>query len=241
MAVHLHMAKNRGKHANDDKIFGQKWIPVFKEAVKDLSYLLSRDYGPKASVQIVGNQYRMNSRQQKILLRMCAKSNAIIHRKSKMVAATNLKDQTVLIDGFNLLILLENALSNAYVFKSQDGVYRDISSVHGSYKRVIQTEESVVLIGQVLQQLAVEKVIWYFDAPVSNSGRLKTILYEIATKYGFNWVIHLVNNPDTVLAESDHIVITGDAWILDECKQWFNLGALLIESHLEVLAVLYAE
>lgn len=236
----LTMAKNRGKHANDDKIFGQKWVPIYKEAITDLSYLLSRDYGSKSSVQLVGNRYRMNSRQQKALVRMAAATSAIIRRKAKAITPTALQGQTVLIDGFNLLILLENALSGAYLFKSQDEVYRDISSVHGSYKRVVKTEESIVLIGNVLQDLAVEKVIWYFDSPVSNSGKLKVMLYEIAEKHGFNWEIHLVMNPDTVLAESENIVITGDAWILDECKQWFNLGALLVEQHLDISSIICA-
>lgn len=234
------MAKNRGKHANDDKIFGSKWQPIFKEAIVDLSYLLSRGYGLKSSCQLVGNRYRLNARQQKALMRMAASEQAIIDRSQKSVNKENLEQETVLIDGFNMLIILESALSGAYIFKCQDGTYRDISSVHGSYKRVIQTEKAIVLIGEVLKKLNVQKVIWYFDAPVSNSGRLKTMLYDFAERHQFNWEIHLDNNPDTVLAKSDHIVISADAWILDECQRWFNLGKLLMETHLEVEHVVYS-
>lgn len=224
------MAKNRGKHANDDIIFGTKWQPIFKEATVDLSYLLSRGYGAKSATQLVGNRYRMNSRQQQALIRMTASEQAIIERKRKMVAKEKLVNETVLIDGFNLLILLENAFSGAYVFKCQDETYRDISSVHGSYKRVIQTEKAIIEVGETLQKLQVEKAIWYFDAPVSNSGRLKVMLYEIAAQYGFSWEIHLVNNPDAVLAKSENIIITSDAWILDECVRWFNLGSLILDA-----------
>lgn len=234
------MAKNRGKHANDDKIFSSKWQTIFKNAITDLSYLLSRDYGLKSSTQLVGNRYRLNARQQKALMRMAASQQAVEHRQTKSVKTTELNNKTVLIDGFNILILLESALSDAYIFKCQDETYRDISSVHGSYKRVIKTEEAIILVGNVLQQLEVKQVIWYFDAPVSNSGRLKTMLYELATKYGFNWEIHLVNNPDTVLAKSEHIIISSDAWILDECQQWFNLGSLLVETHLNIENIIYS-
>ncbi len=221
--------RNRGKHASDDRIFNDKWRPIFKEAVKDLSYLLSRNYGPKAATQIVGNQYRLNARQQKALLRMTASEAAIKHRNATCVDAVALKNKTVLIDGFNLLILLENALSGAYIFESQDGVFRDIAGVHGSYKRVIQTTKALILTAEILDDLEVEKVIWYFDAPVSNSGKMKTYLYELATKYNYNWEIHLDNNPDNVLVESDEIIISSDAWILDNCKQWFNFAAEFIE------------
>lgn len=234
------MAKNRGKHANDDKIFNSKWQPIFKEAVIDLSYLLSRGYGLKSSCQLVGNRYRLNARQQKILMRMSASEQAIIDRSQKSIAKEKLENETVLIDGFNILIILESALSDAYLFKCQDETYRDISSVHGSYKRVLQTEKAIILVGEVLKNLKVQKAIWYFDAPVSNSGRLKTMLYEIAEKHHFNWEIHLDNNPDTVLAKSENIIISSDAWILDECQRWFNLGKLLMEKHLEIENVIYA-
>lgn len=224
------MAKNRGKHANDDIIFGAKWQPIFEEATADLSYLLSRGYGAKSSTQLVGNRYRMNSRQQQALIRMTASEQAIIERKRKMVESEKLVNETVLIDGFNVLILLENAFSGAYVFKCQDETYRDISSVHGSYKRVVQTEKAIIEVGKTLQKLQIKKAIWYFDAPVSNSGRLKVMLYEMAEKHGFNWEINLVNNPDIILAKSENIVITSDAWILDECVRWFNLGHLMLDT-----------
>ena len=221
--------RNRGKHANDEKLFNEKWRPIFKEAVKDLSYLLSRNYGSKAAMQIVGNRYRLNARQQKALIRMSASETALLHRQSTCVNGEVLKDKTILVDGFNLLILLENTLSDAYIFKSQDGVFRDISGVHGSYKTVFKTETALVLAGEIFEDLGVEQVIWYFDSPVSNSGKMKTFLYEIATGNHYNWTIHLDNNPDKVLVESEEIVITSDAWILDNCKHWFNFAAVFVE------------
>lgn len=143
-----------------------------------------------------------------------------------------LKDATVEIDGFNLLILLESALSGAYIFKGRDGLYRDISSVHGSYKRVMKTEESILLVGKILSKYKVKSVKWYLDQPISNSGRLKTKLLELSQEAGWDWEVELVYNPDKVLAESKNIVITSDRWILDRVDGWFNLGSVLIENYL---------
>ena len=232
--------RNRGKESNDDKLFGKKWQPIFIEAIHDVSFLLTRGYGEKSSVQLVGNRYRMNTRQQKALLRMSAPKNSIFNRKQKALSKEVIKNQNILIDGFNLLILLENALSQAYIFKSQDDAYRDISGVHGSYKRVVQTEKAIILVGEILRSLEVKSVHWYFDTPISNSGRLKTMLLEIAEKQKFDWQVTLVNNPDIVLAKSEAIIISSDAWILDECKQWFNLAALIIEEYLKPENVIYA-
>ena len=233
--------RNRGKESNDDKFFAKKWQVIFIEALQDLSFLLSRGYGDKSALQLVGNRYRMNSRQQKALFRMSAPKNSILNRNQKAVSKEAIANQNLLIDGFNLLILLENVLSEAYIFKSQDGAYRDISGVHGSYRRVVQTEKAIILIGTVLKELHSKTVHWYLDTPISNSGRLKTMLLEIAEKQEFNWQVTLVNNPDLVLAKSEEIIVSSDAWILDQCKQWFNLPALLIEEHLHPQHVIYAE
>ena len=73
------------------------------------------------------------------------------------------------------------------------------------------------------------------DAPVSNSGRLKSLMYELATDNGFHWEIELVNNPDQELAnKADEIVISSDRWILDHSSQWFNLTEHILKDLPEV-------
>lgn len=228
--------RNRGKHPSDDKLFGKKWKPIFKEAIDDLSFLLTRGYGPKSSLQLVGNRYRLSTRQQKALSRISESESSIQLRKSKEIPHTKLANQTVAIDGFNILILLESALSGGFVFKARDGNYRDISSVHGSYKRVVKTTEAIQIIGDTLQELNIAKAHWYLDAPISNSGRLKVLLHEIATAHNYPWEVTLVNNPDRELAEQqlpETIIVSSDGWVLDHAHQWFNLGAYIIENNLE--------
>ncbi|WP_298547329.1 DUF434 domain-containing protein [uncultured Aquimarina sp.] len=225
--------RNRGKEASDDRLFGDpKMQKKLQEAAKDMCYLLSRGFAEKSSLQLVGNRYRLNARQQIALRGMSASEQQILLRSERSITPNNLKGKTVAIDGFNLLIILESAMSGAYVFKGLDEYYRDVSGVHGTYKRVRKTEEALLLIGKVLHELGVSAVDWYFDAPVSNSGRLKTMLRELAEQNQFPWSIYLDNNPDTVLAESDHIVISSDAWVLDRAQQNFNMVAYLIEEHI---------
>ncbi len=224
--------RNRGKQSNDDQYFAPRWHPVFTEAADDLGYLLGRGYAPNSSIQIVGNRYRLNKRQRNALFRIGASAQEIQARQESECSAADLQGQTIEIDGFNLLILLESALSGAYVFQGRDGTYRDISSVHGSYKRVQKTEQAILLVGQILESLGAEAVQWYLDQPVSNSGRLKTMLMEISREHGLNWSVDLVFDPDKVLAKSSNIIVSTDGWILDQVPRWFNLGAFLIRQHL---------
>lgn len=221
--------RNRGKQPNDDKDFGSKWHPIFTVAINDLCYLLTRAYGESSALQIVGNRYKLNKRQRNAVLRVSCKDEAIKKRDQSRLESDELANKMIEIDGFNLLILLESALSGAYVFKCRDALYRDISSVHGSYKRVMKTEAAILMIGNALNELGVKSIKWYLDQPVSNSGRLKTRLLEISNVNQFNWEVELVYDPDKVLAKSQHVVVSSDGWILDNAKTWFNLGHYLFE------------
>ncbi|MEM8909724.1 MAG: DUF434 domain-containing protein [Bacteroidota bacterium] len=224
--------RNRGKQSSDDQWFAHKWHPILTEACNDLGYLLSRGYAAPSALQLVGNRYRLNKRQRQAITRISASQQAISKRQAALCPLESVKGKVVDIDGFNLLILLESALSGAYLFKARDGTYRDISSVHGSYKRVQQTEAAIQLIGQTLLAFEAKAVNWYLDQPISNSGRLKTRLLAISREQGFPWDVFLVYGPDQVLAKSEHFVLTADGWILEQAKAWINLSAYLIENQL---------
>lgn len=230
--------KHRGKHSNDDANFALKWHTVFAEAAQDLSFLLGKDYGEKSALALVGNRYQLNKRQQRALRLITSPSNKILSRQQKQLLPKDLVGQDILIDGYNLLILIEVALSGGYVFVGQDGCYRDIASVHGTYKRVEETIPALQLIHQTLKELKVNHVQWYFDAPVSNSGRLKSMLYELAEKEQANWDVELVFNPDKVLVERNGICITGDRWILDEVTAYFDLSKYIISQKIKDALVL---
>ena len=221
--------RTRGQHPNDRKLFAEKFLPDLRAATQDLSLLLTMGYPDKASLKLVGDRFRLTERQRMAVLRgACSDSNLEL-RKSKELTRDDLKGKTILIDGFNLLITLETALSGGLIFAGRDGNYRDLASVHGTYKRVTTTQKAVELIGHFCKEKQVEKLIWYFDTPVSNSGRLKVLLYEIAEQNGWNWEIILDFNPDKVLKEAkEGVVVSSDAMVLNECVEWVNLGRIVL-------------
>ena len=220
--------RNRGKQPNDDKLFGPKWHAAFRNAANDYGWLLGRGYAENSVTQLVGNRYRLNARQRLAIQRISASDADAAARKAKAVDIAALSEATLQIDGFNLLILLESALSGGYIFRGRDGSLKDIASVHGTYKRVVQTEAAVLLVGQHLRAAGVAAVHWYLDQPVSNSGRLKTMLRETAEAHGWPWMIELVYNPDKAVAEAPGISVSSDSWVLDHSTQWYNLPAALL-------------
>lgn len=203
----------------------------FKLAVADMYYLLSREYPARAALALVGNRYEMVKKQQAALLGMVCSEQELQNRRAKELAAGQLKDKILYIDGFNILILLETLLAGGVVFKGLDGCYRDISSVHGTYKQVEQTEAVLLLAGRTLQALGLQQVVWVFDSPVSNSGKLKSYCYELAAKYNFPWEVVLHQHPDQYLIENKVWACSADAFVLNECRAWFNLAGYIIAQH----------
>lgn len=230
--LHLNMNhRNRGKNTSDDSLFGsEKQVDTLKTAVQDMHYLLSRGYPEKASSELAGNRYRLKTRQIQAIRGASASQQQMLNRKSKEVTAEEFQRKTVYIDGFNVLILLESLLSGAYIFEGLDGCFRDLSGVHGTYKRVNQTLSSLELAASFFQHCGVAKLCWIFDRPVSNSGRICQFIAEFAQERQLDWETSLEFNPDQFLAEREEIVISSDAWILDHCKKWFNLIRYLIDN-----------
>ncbi|OCA76856.1 hypothetical protein BBH99_11955 [Chryseobacterium contaminans] len=222
--------RNRGKNTGDDILFGsEKQISRLKLAVQDMQYLLTRGYAEKAASDLVGNRYRLKTRQVQALRGASASDRQIQNRKQKEQHISDLKGETVYLDGFNVLILLESLLSEAFVFKGVDDCFRDLSGVHGTYKRVNQTQRAIELVAAFFQKAEIHKLIWIFDQPVSNSGRIKQLILDFAIENQLNWDVQLQFSPDKFLAESSGIIISSDAWILDHCKVWFNLIDYLIK------------
>lgn len=226
--------KHRGAQTNDKRLFGKKPLPSLRDAVADLSWLLSKGYAEKSAMKLVGDRYRLRARQRMAVQRAACADASLKYRKEHELAIHDTRGSSLSIDGYNLLIGVECALAGAYLFKCRDGCIRDIAGIHGSYRKVEETLPALTLIGETLEELGAEKVNWYFDAPISNSGRLKTLLYELADKHQWNWDVELSNNPDKILAASHDIVISNDGWVLDNTGKWVNFIRYLVEMNPEL-------
>ncbi|MEM1358006.1 MAG: DUF434 domain-containing protein [Bacteroidota bacterium] len=225
-------SRNRGPQPNDKKLFDAKHLPALRAATDDLCWLLTREYGQDSSLQLVGNRYRLNKRQRQAIGRTAAADQAVAHRLSKQVALAELRDRSIAIDGFNLLILLESAHGGGIILQGRDGTLRDLASVHGTYKHVQHTIPALITVGETLRHAG--RITWYFDQPVSNSGRLKTLLRSLAEEHHFNWQVELAYNPDKelIVLPNEMIIVSSDSWILDEGGPWCNLGREILQEQI---------
>ena len=216
--------KHRGPHPHDAELFAESVHPALRQAVAHLSWLLSRDYAEPSSLKLVGDRFRLDERQRKAVMRSCCSDQALLQRREKQRSSQQVAGEVLAIDGFNLITTLEAALAGGVILEGRDGCYRDMASMHGNYRKVEETRPALQMAGRTMEALQVPACCWYLDRPVSNSGRLKVILYEIAEQHGWDWSVELVDDADPVVAASEHIAVSADSWVLMQCRQWFNLA-----------------
>jgi hypothetical protein len=183
---------------------------------------------PASSLKIVGDRYELEQRQRTAVSRCACSDSGKARRTARQVAIESIAGQTLLIDGYNLLTTVEAALAGGFILAARDGCYRDMASVHGTWRRVDETVPAVELIGQFLADRGVGECRWYLDRPVSNSGRLKRILLEAATERGWRWGVELVADPDRILSEASGPIATADSAVLDHCIAWVNLAREIV-------------
>lgn len=178
---------------------------------------------------MVGDRYNLTDRQRTAVMRCACSDQAWAQRKARRLKAKQVAGSELHLDGYNVLTTVEAALGGGVLLLGRDGCLRDMASMHGSYRKVQETRPALALIGRVGQSLKVRQIIWYLDRPVSNSGRLKTILLEVADEHGWCWEVHLVPNPDAVLIGSLQPIASADSAVLDACGGWLNLARLVVK------------
>jgi hypothetical protein len=230
---------HRGAHPGDAELFAPRHHDAMRAAVADLSWLLSRAYASPSAVKVVGDRYGLSARQRTAVMRCACSDAALSSRLARQVSIEQLRGGTLLIDGYNVLTTVEVALGGGWVLAARDTAFRDMASMHGTFRKVEETVPATELVGRTLAEIGAERCVWYLDQPVSNSGRLRGVISEIVAARGWVWDVEIVMNPDAVLiAAADAVVASADSVVMDGCARWVNLAREVVTRHAPTAAVL---
>ena len=220
---------HRGAHPDDARLFASANIARLREAVQDFSLLLTKGYAEKSTLKLVGDKFELTQRQRLAVRRATCSNQQLACRINRRLDISAIDGRDLAIDGYNVLITVEAAISSGVIFIGRDGTYRDLASIHGTYRKVTETIPAIELIGKFLKQTRIKQAELFLDSPVSNSGRLKTLIGEIAGKNNWPWQVKLSFSPDAELIRTDSIVVSSDSVVLDGCRRWVNLAAEIIK------------
>ncbi|MBN2455262.1 MAG: DUF434 domain-containing protein [Sedimentisphaerales bacterium] len=223
---------HRGQHPADFKLFADDKLADIRSAVADFSLLLTKGYAEKSALKLVGDKFSLTERQRIAVMRSSCSDEHLRSRKQREVEIDKLRSKALAIDGYNILITLEAAISGGLIFKGRDGCFRDLASIHGTYRKVTETIPALQLIAEFLKEADAVECLWLLDSPVSNSGRLKGLINQLSQENSWPWQVELLPSPDSKLIKTDVIVASSDGIILNGCKTWLNLARAVIESKL---------
>lgn len=217
----------RGYSPDNQRDFTGLALETMERAAEELYFLLNRGYPIKGASTFIGNHYLLSERQRIALTRIVSSEKNIAARKAKQKHPSDMAGNIVNIDGFNQIITLEVALSESPVLLCMDGTFRDLAGLRGTYKLIDKTDTAIRLMISELQNLFIKKAVFWLDAPVSNSDRLKKRIKEIGEDNKFEVELQIVNNVDKILYGLSN-VISSDSIILDHCTSWLNLNKRIV-------------
>jgi hypothetical protein len=220
------MNAKRGYVPEDEKNFSASALETMRTASRHIGYLINEGYDLKQASAFVGNHFLLSERQRLAIMRSLATKAQLKTRREKEKASGG----EVWIDGFNTIITLEVMLSSSILFRGMDGTIRDLAALRGTYRIIPETEEAVGMLLDALGEIKAETVHILLDEPVSNSGRLKTLIAEAGEGRPFALDIRIHRDVDRELYGKENVV-TSDSIILDHCKSWVNLAARCAEKH----------
>lgn len=209
-----------------------------QEAAADFHYLLNRGYPRKMSLELIGNRHNLSFDQRHLLHRGVFSDSDAAARRKKKVQLQKLRNRKVAIDGHNVLITLEAALTVRPLILSNDGFIRDISGLSGNFKKTQVTDEAIQLIFDVLKKAKPFHVLFLFDAPISKSGLLASEVREHLTDYLIPGEALAIKVPEKILLGFMGIVATSDTVIIDRTKEVFDLAGQIIKTGIKPQSLL---
>jgi hypothetical protein len=222
-----HPPTSRGAAPGDDALFGPGALPRLRVAQEEVAWLLGRGYPVPTVIRTVGDHHQLHARQRLALQRSTCGAAQGAARAARSVPVAQLAGQGLAIDGLNLLVTLEVALSGGPVLAGADGALRDLAGLRGNYHLIEATEVALGLLGDAARELGLASLSFWLDAPVSSSGRLRARILERAPGFPCAVTADLVPDADAALAGRERVV-SSDAAVIDACPSWVNLAAWIV-------------
>jgi hypothetical protein len=199
----------------------------FQDACDTYKYLRKRGYPEKASLKLVSDAHRLSRLERNCLFRGIVVDDIASCRRKKVL--TSISGKPLAIDWYNVLITVESYLCGRCVFLAEDGVIRDATAAHGSYRVTDITARAMTAIIEELHALMPARVDVWLDAPIAYSGRMAEDLRARMTRLPCPVSVELAPSADYPLKTYSGVIATSDSILLDIAKEVFDLARQVLD------------
>jgi len=201
----------------------------FREACATYKLLRSKGYPEKATLKLVGDRHRLSRMQRNCIFRGVVPEEAADRRRKKLVGPDAARRQPLAIDWYNVLITIESYLRGDTLFLADDGVLRDASATHGSYRIAAVTERALGELVTELERMAPSRLEVYLDLPIAFSGRMAEEVRGRFRRLPFESRVSLSPSADFPLKAFAGVVASSDSAVLDGCTCAVDLARAVLE------------
>jgi Uncharacterized conserved protein len=212
-----------------------------QEAAYDLRFLLNRNYRRKGALQFVANRYVLDKGERNYLARSIFSDLISEERWKKRVDISKIKGKLLLVDGYNVLITVESIYNEDYdsLILCDDGVIRDSNAVFGKYKLSNATEMAINKILDLISSYDPSCTCFFFDSPVSFSGKLAGITKRIMGEHNMQGSVCLSKTVDAEIIKLSKlkkgIAATGDSAIIDKVDWFVDIPRYILELNKNII------
>jgi hypothetical protein len=178
-------------------------------------------------LKLVADAHRLSRVQRNCLFRSIVVDDTASRRRNKVLFS--IAGRPLGLDWYNVLITVESYLCGRLVFMADDGVIRDASAMHGSYRENQITDRAVTAIVDTLGRLLPARVDAWLDAPVAWSGQMAEKLRGRLAVLTCPSSVDLAPSADYPLKSYPGVIATSDSVLLDAAKEIFDLAARVLE------------
>jgi len=190
----------------------------FFQAVCDYRYLLGHGYPQKSILKLVGDRYALPSHERVMLYRGLAREQQVKVRQQKFISDIPAHTE-VTLDGFNVCRTVGSYLNGNPVFVGMDGYLRDVSELHRKKLKWEVLETSMTLILEFLREKNVSHVHFYFDTPISHSGKMCEMTRQKIQELELKGEAETVFSPDYELITTEKgFICTADSNIIENTR-----------------------
>jgi hypothetical protein len=205
----------------------------FAEACATYRFLQEKGYPEKAALKLVGDRHRLSSIQRNCIFRGVIAQPAAASRRAKIVGWETVTGQPLGLDWYNVLITVESYLRGQILFVGDDGMVRDASAAHGSYRPAAPTSRAIEEIVREIGRLQPSRVDAYLDTPIAFSGLMAEDLRLRLAQLPFASEVALAASADYPLKRYAGIVASADSAVLDRSACVLDLARSVLATRFD--------
>jgi hypothetical protein len=213
----------------------------FAEACAEYKYLREKGYPEKATLKLVGDKHRLTRMQRNSMFRGTVVEARAAPRRGKIVLPADVQGSSLGIDWYNVLITVESYLRGSPIFVSDDGIVRDSSETHGSYRRTELTVRALREIAAELTIMAPSRIDVFLDAPIAFSGLMAEEVRRMIGEIPCPAQVSVAHSADYPLKSYEGIVATSDSVILDSAPRIVDLPRSVLQQSFQFIPPLLSD